>query len=92
MTQKRLALALMAGASLTLAGCEFGPKATTQNGYRGTGLNQIVNNSKVTRQQAIPANVYETPDDSGPRARKPTRMFRFWAASAPNASTISWRT
>lgn len=68
MTQKRIAILIAASLSLTLAGCEIGPKATVQNGYRGTGMNQVVNNSKVTRQQAIPANVYETPDDSGPRA------------------------
>jgi photosynthetic reaction center cytochrome c subunit len=68
MTQKRIAILIAAGLSLTLSGCEFGPKATSQNGYRGTGMNQVVNNRYVTRQQAIPANVYETPDDSGPRA------------------------
>ena len=68
MTQKTLSVLAVASLSLSLAGCEIGPKATTQGGYRGTAMNQIVNNSKVTRQQAIPANVYETPDDSGPRA------------------------
>jgi photosynthetic reaction center cytochrome c subunit len=68
MTQKRIAILIAAGLSLTLAGCEIGPKAKVQNGYRGTGMDQVVNNSKVTRQQAIPANVYATPDDSGPRA------------------------
>ena len=68
MTQTHIAAFVTAGLSLTLAGCEIGPKVTSQNGYRGTGLNQIVNKSKVTPQQAIPANVYETPDDSGPRA------------------------
>jgi photosynthetic reaction center cytochrome c subunit len=68
MTQKRFAILIAASASLTLGGCEFGPKVTSQNGYRGTGMNQVVNPSKVTRQQAIPANAYDTPDDSGPRA------------------------
>ncbi len=68
MTQKRFAIVLTAGFSLALSGCEFGPKATSQNGYRGTGMNQVVNNKYVTPQQAIPANIYETPDDSGPRA------------------------
>ena len=68
MTQKRIATLTAAGLSLTLAGCEVGHKATSQNGYRGTGMNQVVNLSKVTPQLAIPANVYETPDDSGPRA------------------------
>ena len=68
MTQKRIALMISAGLSLTLAGCEIGHKKTTQNGYRGTAMDHVVNLSKVTAQQAIPANVYETPDDSGSRA------------------------
>ena len=68
MTQKRLAILVTGGLSLALSGCEFGPKATSQNGYRGTAMNQVVNNKYVTPQQAIPANIYETPDDSGPRA------------------------
>ncbi len=68
MTQTRFAILIAAGASLALAGCEIGPKTTSQNGYRGTGMNQVINAKYVTRQQAIPANIYETPDDSGPRA------------------------
>lgn len=68
MTQKRIAILITAGLSLTLAGCEFGPKTKSQNGFRGTGMNQVVNAKYVTPQQAIPANIYETPDDSGPRA------------------------
>ena len=68
MTQNTVVILIAAGASLALSGCEIGPKKVTQNGYRGTGMNQVVNLSKVTPQQAIPANVYDTPDDSGPRA------------------------
>jgi len=59
------ALALMLG----LNGCEFGPKVSNQMGYRGTGVNQIVDRDSIKPQVPIPANVYETPaDDSGPRA------------------------
>jgi photosynthetic reaction center cytochrome c subunit len=53
---------------LVLGACELGPKTTTQTGYRGTGMDQIVNPKKILAQTAIPANVYATPDDSGPRA------------------------
>jgi photosynthetic reaction center cytochrome c subunit len=53
---------------LTLGACEIGHKETAQTGYRGTGMDQVVNPKKVLAQTAIPANAYETPDDSGPRA------------------------
>jgi photosynthetic reaction center cytochrome c subunit len=68
MTQKRFVILIAAAASLALGGCEIGPQATSQNGFRGTGMNQVVNAKYVTQQQAIPANIYATPDDSGPRA------------------------
>jgi len=53
---------------LILAGCEIGPKQSTQGGYRGAAINQIVNPNLVKAQVPIPANVYETPSDEGPRA------------------------
>jgi photosynthetic reaction center cytochrome c subunit len=53
---------------LVLGACEIGHKNTAQTGYRGTGMDQIVNPKKVLAQTPIPANVYPTPDDSGPRA------------------------
>ena len=53
---------------LVLGACEIGPKTTTQNGYRGTGIDHVSNAKNILAQRAIPANVYATPDDSGPRA------------------------
>jgi photosynthetic reaction center cytochrome c subunit len=53
---------------LVLGACELGPKTTAQTGYRGTGIDQVGNAKNMVAQTAIPANVYATPDDSGPRA------------------------
>ena len=53
---------------LALGACEIGHKVTEQTGFRGTGMDQVVNPRHVLAQVAIPANAYATPDDSGPRA------------------------
>lgn len=68
MSQKRIFIAAVATVPLLLAGCELGPKKSSQEGYRGTGINQIVNPKLAKAQVPIPANIYATPDDSGPRA------------------------
>ena len=68
MNQKSLLIASVATLPLLLSGCEFAPKLTAQNGYRGTGQQQVINPRVVAYQVPIPANVYPTPDDSGPRA------------------------
>lgn len=54
--------------ALTLAGCEFGPKISQQTGYRGAGLDQIVDPDNIKEAAAIPAPPYALPDDTGPRA------------------------
>ncbi|TPG15844.1 photosynthetic reaction center cytochrome c subunit [Sphingomonas koreensis] len=53
---------------LALGGCEVGHKVTEQTGYRGAGLDQIVDASHVAKAAVIPAPPYALPDDSGPRA------------------------
>jgi photosynthetic reaction center cytochrome c subunit len=68
MTSKRIIIASVAALPMLLAGCEIGPKKSTQTGYRGTGIDQVVNPNLVKAQVSIPPNVYATPDDSGPRA------------------------
>ena len=60
--------AALGGALVLLAGCEVGRKQTQQTGYRGAGLDQIVDVSHVQKAAAIPAAPYALPDDSGPRA------------------------
>ena len=64
---KILALAGLAGAVL-LGGCELGHKNTQQTGFRGTGMDQVVDPDHVAKLSAIPAPPYALPDDSGPRA------------------------
>jgi photosynthetic reaction center cytochrome c subunit len=68
MTSKRIIIASVAALPVLLAGCEIGPKKSTQTGYRGTGIDQVVNPRLVKAQAPIPANAYETPSDEGPRA------------------------
>ena len=63
------ALAALGGLSLALlGGCEVGPKQSTQTGYRGAGLQQVVDVNHVAKQSAIPAPPYPLPPDGGPTA------------------------
>lgn len=68
MSQTRLLALATVSLPLLLGACELGPKTTSQMGFRGTGINQVGDKDNVLAQAAIPANAYETPDDSGPRA------------------------
>ena len=63
-------LSIVAGmtALVALAGCEVGRKDSTQTGYRGAGLDQIVDRSSVKAATAIPAAPYPLPPDGGPTA------------------------
>ncbi len=61
-------MAAIAIAALTLAGCELGHKDTTQTGYRGAGLDQIVDADRVAKASVIPAEAYPLPPDGGPTA------------------------
>jgi photosynthetic reaction center cytochrome c subunit len=62
----RLTVAI--GGLVLLAGCEIGPKQTAQTGYRGAGLDQIVDVRHIKKATAIPAAPYELPADGGPTA------------------------
>ena len=53
---------------MLLAGCDLGPKKTTQTGYRGAGLDQIVDLHHLAKTAAIPAAPYPLPPDGGPTA------------------------
>ena len=64
-TFTRFAALAVAGTALSLAGCQLGPKDSTQTGYRGTGLDQIVDRSDVIKAAAIPAEAYPLPADGG---------------------------
>ncbi len=59
--------------ALTLGGCEFSPKVTSQNGYRGTGINEITTKATLAKQYKanfIPPAPYELGDITGERANK----------------------
>ena len=65
----RAAIAAAAGAAmLALGGCEVGHKQTTQTGYRGAGLDQIVDAKRIAKASVIPAAPYPLPPDGGPTA------------------------
>lgn len=65
----KTAIASLAGLAIVLlGGCEAGPKQTTQTGYRGTGLNQIIDPDNVIKASAIPPTSYALPPDGGPTA------------------------
>lgn len=51
-----------------LAGCEPGHKLSTQTGYRGTGMDQIVDPDHLIKVAAIPDAPYPLPADGGPAA------------------------
>jgi photosynthetic reaction center cytochrome c subunit len=55
-------------AALLLGGCEPGAKDSTQLGFRGTGIEQIVDRSSVVAAAAIPPEAYPLPPESGPTA------------------------
>ncbi|WBH15577.1 photosynthetic reaction center cytochrome PufC [Sphingomonas radiodurans] len=57
-----------AAATLLLAGCEPGAKMSTQTGFRGTGLEQIVDVSSIKEATALPPEPYPLPPDGGPTA------------------------
>ena len=68
MIKNRIAVIAVVALPLVLGACELGPKSKTQYGFRGTGMDGIVDPDSVLKQVPIPANAYATPDDSGPRA------------------------
>ncbi|QZH75057.1 MAG: photosynthetic reaction center cytochrome c subunit [Erythrobacter sp.] len=63
-----LNLTLLAALPLTLTACELAPKTSQQNGFRGTGMDQIFVQTSEIRDE-VPAPPYELPADTGgPRA------------------------
>ncbi|MFC3580531.1 photosynthetic reaction center cytochrome PufC [Sphingomonas hylomeconis] len=65
----RIITPLAAGAALLLlGGCELGAKQSTQTGFRGAGLEQIVDVSEIKEAAEIPAAPYPLPPDGGPTA------------------------
>ena len=61
---------------LALAGCELGPKQTQQTGYRGAGLDQIVDVHHIRKAAAIPPAPYPLPADGGRTAAQAYQNVR----------------
>ena len=65
--RQTLTIAALTLGTLALAGCELAPKTSTQNGYRGTGMDTI----KVAATEAaeeVPDPPYAPPGTAGERA------------------------
>ena len=69
----RAALALLA--AVLLAGCERPPVETSQNGYRGTGMEQVVNPRLVARNASLNA-VPESPAPASPDGPKAGQIYQ----------------
>ncbi|CAM3036227.1 Photosynthetic reaction center cytochrome c subunit [Sphingomonas antarctica] len=54
--------------TLLISGCEIGPKRSQQTGYRGAGLQQVVDVKHQAKAAVIPAAPYPLPADGGPTA------------------------
>lgn len=61
---------IAAGSALLLGGCDIGKKVTYQNGYRGAGIQQVIQPSLLKVAAAIPPEPYPMSPDEGDRAGK----------------------
>jgi photosynthetic reaction center cytochrome c subunit len=62
-----LTIAALTMGTLTLAGCELAPKTSSQNGYRGTGMNTIKVAAAAAAEE-VPDPPYAPPGTEGERA------------------------
>jgi photosynthetic reaction center cytochrome c subunit len=65
--KRHLAIAVTIAATVALTGCQLAPKTSTQNGYRGTGMDTI-KVSNAAAAQEVPAPPYDPPGLDGERA------------------------
>jgi len=73
----KIALGSIAGLSLVLlGGCELGRKQTEQTGYRGAGLDQIIDVAHMKKAAYIPPEPYALPADGGPTAAQTYKNVR----------------
>ncbi len=64
---KHVALILGASAAM-LGGCDLSPKSTVQNGFRGTGIQQVIDTKLLKVAADIPPEPYPLGPDEGQRA------------------------
>lgn len=67
---KPAALAATAALPLLLAGCELGPKESTQLGPRGAGMEQVNNLNLVSSPGVPPPSAYQLASREGQKARE----------------------
>ena len=68
---KRIAtFALAAIATLALGACQVGPKTASQNGVRGTGMDQIQLKKVALAKDEVPAPPYDPPTTEGQKAKE----------------------
>lgn len=65
---RTVTFAALAASALALGACELGPKQVSQNGYRGTGMNQIQLKTVALAKDEVPAPPYDPPSTEGQRA------------------------
>lgn len=63
-----LKLVALSTLPFVLTACEIQPKVSEQNGYRGTGMNQIALRSVAEAEYDVPPPPYELPPPGGPTA------------------------
>jgi len=68
--RRPVAIAILLALPLLLAGCELGPKETTQYGPRGTGMEQVVNLNIKQDPGIPPPSAYQLETREGQRARE----------------------
>jgi len=61
-------IVVLSALPLVLAACEIQPKVSEQNGFRGTGMNQVALRSVAEAEYDVPAPPYELPPPGGPSA------------------------
>jgi hypothetical protein len=67
------------------AACDLGKKVTSQSGYRGTGMNQVYDSSKMFGKYGL----VKIPTTLPPRARR--RRGRCRGATCRCSTTSRWR-
>lgn len=68
---KRIAtFALAAIATVALGACQLGPKTSSQNGFRGTGMDQIQLKKVALAKDEVPAPPYDPPTTDGQKAKE----------------------
>ena len=84
---KRIAtFALAAIATLALGACQVGPKTASQNGVRGTGMDQIQLKKVALAKDEVPAPPYDPPTTEGQKAKEVYQRLQEQTVAAAKAT------